>query len=474
MAGYIHFTEEQKQRANTVDLVHFLQMQGETLIPSGRDKRLESDHSITVRGSRWYDHAAEKGGYAIDLVKRLYGLTFPEAVTMLLGGEQGIEYKQYQKQEPEQRKSFRLPEVNTDMRRAYAYLMKQRYIDRDVISEFAREQLIYEDKNYHNIVFVGMDENQVAHHAHKKSTLTIGDGYRGNVEGSNPSYSFHYISKNAYASKLFVFEAPIDMLSYISLNQKGWKNCHYVALNGVSEKPILKLLELYPNINHVVLGLDHDIAGIEADEKIYDLLTEKGAVAIGRVRPEYKDWNESLKANHGMTPIPAEEHPQISIRDRLCSEIYENVKLFLNFDITLEEMKEDFNRCRKYTMEGEFNRAKEYLKDLAAISLISAAREYVKAAESKDMSTIQVRLKNSFRAYQNRGKLDNKMSDISFCLKSLFLLEKKELGLGDKSRAEGFERLAGECLKAIILAEIMHLSQFQAAEVTQNETMALS
>lgn len=474
MTGYIHFSEEQKQRANTVDLVHFLRMQGEILIPSGRDKRLGSNHSITVRGSRWYDHAAAQGGYAIDLVKRLYDLTFPEAVTMLLGGEQGIEYKQYQKQESKQRKPFVLPEANTDMRRVYAYLMKQRYIDREVISEFAREKLIYEDKGYHNIVFVGMDENQVARHAHKKSTLTIGNGYRGNVEGSNPSYSFHYISKNPYASKLFVFEAPIDLLSYISLNPNGWKNCHYVALNGVSEKPILKLLELYPNIDHVVLGLDRDTAGIEADEKIYDLLTEKGVPTVGRVCPEYKDWNESLKAKHGMTPIPAKEHPQFSIRDKLCSEIYENVNLFLNFDITLEEMKEDFERCRGYATEGKINRAKEYLKDLAAISLISAVREYAKTTESKDMSTIQIRLKNSFRAYQNRGNLDNKVSDISFCLKSLFLLEKKELELGDRSRAEGFERLAGECLKATILTENMHLSQLQAVEVTQNETMALS
>lgn len=51
---YIHFTEEQKLRANSVDLVEFLRRQGEKLIPSGRDKRLASDHSITVRGREWY------------------------------------------------------------------------------------------------------------------------------------------------------------------------------------------------------------------------------------------------------------------------------------------------------------------------------------------------------------------------------------------------------------------------------------
>ena len=45
---YIHFTEDQKLRANSVDLVEFLRRQGEKLISSGQDKRLTSDHSITV------------------------------------------------------------------------------------------------------------------------------------------------------------------------------------------------------------------------------------------------------------------------------------------------------------------------------------------------------------------------------------------------------------------------------------------
>ena len=89
MSSYVFFTDEQKERANSVDLVDFLQRQGEKLIPSGRDKRLASDHSITVRGNRWYDHANQQGSYAIDLVKWLYNLSFPDAVSLLLGGEQG-------------------------------------------------------------------------------------------------------------------------------------------------------------------------------------------------------------------------------------------------------------------------------------------------------------------------------------------------------------------------------------------------
>ena len=89
MSTYIHFTEEQKQRAAAVDLEEFLRFRGEKLIPSGREKRLAKDHSVTVRGNEWYDHAEERGGHAVSFVQRFYNLSYPEAVTMLLGGEVG-------------------------------------------------------------------------------------------------------------------------------------------------------------------------------------------------------------------------------------------------------------------------------------------------------------------------------------------------------------------------------------------------
>ena len=103
------FTEDQKLRANSVDLVEFLRRQGEKLIPSGRDKRLASDHSITVRGNEWYDHEAEEGGGPISFVQNFYGLTYPEAVTRLLGGEKGEVYVSAQKKERDGPQEFALP-----------------------------------------------------------------------------------------------------------------------------------------------------------------------------------------------------------------------------------------------------------------------------------------------------------------------------------------------------------------------------
>ena len=81
MGQYIHFTEEQKLRAGAVDLEEFLRSHGEKLIASGREKRLTSDHSVTVRGNEWYDHAAEKGGGPVSFVQTYYGLSYPRWCT---------------------------------------------------------------------------------------------------------------------------------------------------------------------------------------------------------------------------------------------------------------------------------------------------------------------------------------------------------------------------------------------------------
>ncbi|MCI1965139.1 MAG: DUF3991 and toprim domain-containing protein [Oscillospiraceae bacterium] len=301
MGKYIHFTEEEKRQANNVDLEHFLCKQGETLLPSGREKRLKSDHSITVRGNEWYDHATEKGGLAIDFVQNFYGLSFPDAVTMLLGGEMGKVYHCVEKKE-EIKKPFVLPPQNKDMRRTFAYLIKHRCIEKDVVSFFAKEKLLYESceksnngaKEYHNAIFVGLDENCVARHAHKRGIYTNGKGYKGNIDSSNPCYSFHFCGTS---DRLYVFEAPIDMLSFISLHKDSdWKQHSYVSLCGLSEQAMLKQLEINPQIKKVVLCLDNDKAGINACEKFKKLLYEQGIV-VSRVSPVLKDFNEDLQEN---------------------------------------------------------------------------------------------------------------------------------------------------------------------------------
>ena len=307
MSGYVYFTEEQKQRANAVDLEDFLTRQGEKLLRSGREKRLASDHSITVRGNEWYDHASEKGGLAIDFVQKFYGRSFPDAVTMLLSGEQGQAYRPSEQHRLEPPKPFVLPEANRDMRRVFAYLTKTRCLDRNVVSAFARAKLIYEDAKYHNAVFVGVDSDGIARHAHKRGTYTQGEPFKGNVDGCDPRYSFHYTGKS---DTVYVFEAPIDLLSFISLYQRDWQQYSYVSLCGVAEHALLQLLADNPQVTKIGLCLDNDKAVIPARERIKGILMVRGYGNVLSLFSLHKDWNEDLQVRREQMATPMAERKQ--------------------------------------------------------------------------------------------------------------------------------------------------------------------
>ena len=261
MSKYIPFTTEQKERAASVDLEEFLRRRGEKLITSGRDKRLASDHSITIRGCEWFDHATEQGGRAISFVKQFYGLSYPDAMSLLLGDDLGGSYPAAKEKVPEPAKPFTLPPQSESMRRVYAYLLKKRCIDREILNAFVRKKLIYESCG-------------------------------GNIEGSDPRHSFHYLGGD---DTLYVFEAPIDLLSYISLFPEGWQEHNYVACCGTSSIPVMEMLQQLPQLRQVYLCLDNDAAGHAASERMAKLLEERG-ISAERLVPQQKDWNDDLKA----------------------------------------------------------------------------------------------------------------------------------------------------------------------------------
>lgn len=298
---YIPFTEEQKLKAASTDLPAFLSSRGVELKRSGREYRLAGDTYITIRDNQWYDQAGQQGGNAISFIKRFYDLSYPEAVTTLLeGGSTMLSPSSIFQPQVKKRKPFALPKVHVNMRRVFAYLIKQRCIPGEVISHFARVKMLYQSaepakngKVYNNAVFVGVDEKGVPRHAHQRGLNSIGQIFRGNIEGSNPLYSFHHTGTS---NRLYVFEAPIDMLSFIALYPKNWQNHSYVSLCGVAEYAMLKCLELNPQICYVHLCLDNDARGQEATERLKGILTGKGYPYTEVLEPLRKDWNEDLQA----------------------------------------------------------------------------------------------------------------------------------------------------------------------------------
>ncbi len=237
MAQYIEFTPEQKERAATVDLEEFLLRQGEKLIKSGREKRLASDHSITVRGCEWFDHASNEGGRAVSFIQKYYGKSYVEAMSMLLGESMESVYPQAKKQEQVRQKPLRTARSEREYAPCVCVSAQNARLDADVVSYFARRKLLYEDAAHHNAVFIGTDEGGCPRHAHLRSTNSFGKAFRLNVESSDPRYSFHHTGTDG---SLYVFEAPIDMLSYISMNPHQWQEHSYVACCGTSPIPVMQ------------------------------------------------------------------------------------------------------------------------------------------------------------------------------------------------------------------------------------------
>ena len=153
-----------------------------------------------------------------------YGKSFPEAVQMLTG-ENGEGQAEATTAPPT---AFHLPLHNRTADRAIQYLCESRGLNPKLVEAFLLSGDIYEDAKRHNVVFVGRDRNGTPRYAHVRGTA---DTFRQDITGSDKSYPFRY---EGNGNKLFVFEAPIDLVSFICLYPQDWQSRSYLALGGVS------------------------------------------------------------------------------------------------------------------------------------------------------------------------------------------------------------------------------------------------
>ena len=408
---YIPFTEEQKITANSVDLTDFLRMRGEKLERAGREyKLIYSDgsgkhDSITMSGSTWFDHKNQIGGGDIKFMQYYYNMDFPTAVQELLG--QSVTPLSHappkERLQPEKSKKFILPTANENMHRVFAYLIKQRFIASEIISYFAKNRTLYEDKEHHNAVFVGVDENGIPRQAHKRSTSTFGKSFRQTVEGSDTKYSFAHFGKS---EKLFVFEAPIDMLSYLTLNPENWQKHSYIAMNGVYENAVLTALKGHKNLSEIVICTDNDIGGIDAADRLTDILRENNYENISRFSPKNKDFNEDLKQLNDAEFLPAVPH-KIKEKYRCQAENLQYLK------------------CRPEKLSSQIYAAfkNNQYKYLAEYALAGSAFFLPKTQRLSDENgaflRLRSKLRDDYRAYADKGKTAQKQRNLSDSVQSV-------------------------------------------------------
>ena len=276
------YTQAQIDKANAVDLEKFLRAQGETLVRSGKEYRWKAHDSLTVCGNKWFRHSQSKGGLPVDFVMEFYGKSFPEAVQMLTGepGEAQPEA------DPAPSPAFRLPLRNVTNANILNYLTQERKLSPSLVNFFIAAGDIYEDSSHHNVVFVGRDADG---HPRYASSRGIQEKFRQDAAGAEKAFGFAHRGTD---KQLLVFEAPIDLLSFIELFPKNWQQHNYLSLGGVSGKALQQFLSERPDVERVFLCLDADKAGEDACKRLAALLPD--SVCVTRIQPCMKDWNDVL------------------------------------------------------------------------------------------------------------------------------------------------------------------------------------
>ena len=276
------YTQAQIDRANAANLEVFLRAQGETLVRSGKEYRWKAHDSLTVCGNKWFRHSQSKGGFPVDFVMEFYGKSFPEAVQMLTGepGEAQPEA------DPAPSPAFRLPLRNVTNANILNYLTQERKLSPSLVNFFIAAGDIYEDAVHHNVVFVGRDADG---HPRYASNRGINEKFRQDAAGAEKAFGFAHRGTD---KQLLVFEAPIDLLSFIELFPKNWQQHNYLSLGGVSGKALRQFLSERPDVERVFLCLDADKAGEDACKRLTGLLPD--SVSVTRIQPCMKDWNEVL------------------------------------------------------------------------------------------------------------------------------------------------------------------------------------
>lgn len=299
----MHYSKEELDAIKNLDFIQIAEMMGYTFKKHGKSCECKDITGLVVfpHTHSYYNFYTGEHGSIIDFVMNELNLTFPEACANLyeyIDGkkiqEKPAEEVQFSYKRKELKGDLVMPEPNENDRRAFAYLTKTRGIDAAIINKLMKKGKIYEEKSHHNIVFVGTDKDGNCKHGFIRGSIPDKQ-FRGDIENSDKDYGFSVPGK---INHLVVFEAPIDLLSYLTFHPDT--NAHLLALGMLSDSPIYKYMEEHPEVNMVSLLLDNDTKGKKAAERFKETLHDRKIGILEdpleqvMVKWNVKDVNEAL------------------------------------------------------------------------------------------------------------------------------------------------------------------------------------
>ena len=87
---FIRFTDQEKESANSANIVDYLRSHGESVERVGREYVWQAPSGkVSINGSEWYSQYELVGGGAVNFVQKFFGLSYPDAIRSLLGSNIG-------------------------------------------------------------------------------------------------------------------------------------------------------------------------------------------------------------------------------------------------------------------------------------------------------------------------------------------------------------------------------------------------
>lgn len=299
-------SEATVRKADSADLVEYAKSRGYTLKLDGSDYRVVGYGGLLIDAktrNRWYHHSQGKGGGSVQFLMHMENMTWKNAVLELAGENRSVTIPIIRSPVTPPQKPFELPKRADNNNRVITYLSRVRGIDEDVIRLFIKEGKLYQDTRG-NCVFLSFSDGKPAHAFLR--TTDISSSFRRDV-GEKIGWG---IGRTNHTT-LYVFESPIDIMSYLSLKkQRGerYSNAAYISLGGVAPKVLYRCLDKNPQINNVVICTDNDKAGNAFFESRQPEL-ERLNINVRRECPVHKDFNDDLLAYYGEVIDEYEHEP---------------------------------------------------------------------------------------------------------------------------------------------------------------------
>ncbi len=332
-----NFTQEQLARAKQVDLLTYISARYEVKPHGGTEyKIVEDGHDSVIifpQTNSWYDYKNAVGGDIISFVIKHEGKDIVTAVKELINETYDPQKIYISKlTEPTQSKErVTLPDKASNDRRVFAYLIKTRGIDRDIVKACIDNGSIYQSKEviprgdkeftFNNCIFVGFDTENNPRYASQRSmndNINVSfKPFKQDVKNSEKDYGF-LIKGNDNAEWLSVCEAPIDALSIATLNKQKYidgKEEHILSLGGVSDKAIDEFLKHNDKIKVINVCLDNDEGGRKAGERIREKYSELGYKVVESY-PKEKDYNLQLKYEIERKNEPIIDAPEQALNNK--------------------------------------------------------------------------------------------------------------------------------------------------------------